>query len=241
MDTRELAGLQVRLLGGDDGKGGGDGPMVVLLHGFGAPGDDLVALAQPLAVPPGTRFVFPEAPLSLPSEFGAGRAWWMLDMLRLQMAMMGAAPRDLKNEYPEGLPAARAKLMELLAVLEKDYAMDPSRLVLGGFSQGAMLCCDVALRWQKKPAGLALMSGSFICSKEWQPLFEGLEERPVLLSHGREDAILPFALAEELRDALVVAGAAVTWVPFDGGHGIAPSVLRGLAGVIDSACAAPEQ
>ena len=49
----------------------GDGPLVLLLHGFGAPGDDLVSLADVLNVPAGTRFVFPEGPLSL--SFGPER------------------------------------------------------------------------------------------------------------------------------------------------------------------------
>ena len=60
-----IAGLEVRAAGGDDGDGGGDGAAVVLLHGFGAPGDDLVSLAGQLDVPPGTRFFFPEGPISL--------------------------------------------------------------------------------------------------------------------------------------------------------------------------------
>ena len=61
MRVDKLGGLTVRLTGGVDGKGGGAGPLVVLLHGFGAPGDDLVALSEYLDAPAGTRFLFPEA------------------------------------------------------------------------------------------------------------------------------------------------------------------------------------
>jgi phospholipase/carboxylesterase len=46
MRVDKLGGLTVRLTGGTDGKGGGNGPLVVLLHGFGAPGDDLVPLSE---------------------------------------------------------------------------------------------------------------------------------------------------------------------------------------------------
>ena len=42
----QLGGLRTRVTGGTDGKGGGNGPLVVLLHGFGAPGNDLVPLAE---------------------------------------------------------------------------------------------------------------------------------------------------------------------------------------------------
>ena len=55
---------------------------VVLLHGFGAPGDDLVALGQYIAAP--VRFVFPEAPIELGGLYGDSRAWWRLDLARLE-------------------------------------------------------------------------------------------------------------------------------------------------------------
>ena len=56
-----MGGLELRLTGGTDGDGGGPGALVVLFHGYGAPGDDLVALGGALDAPPGTRFAFPEA------------------------------------------------------------------------------------------------------------------------------------------------------------------------------------
>src|SRR5207253_1309247 len=57
----------------------GEGPIVILLHGFGAPGDDLVPLWRVLDVPRATRFLFPEAPISFSMGFGESRAWWMID------------------------------------------------------------------------------------------------------------------------------------------------------------------
>ena len=59
MRTTTLGQLTVHLTGGTDREGGGDGPLVVLLHGFGAPGTDLVPLWRELRAPPGTRFAFP--------------------------------------------------------------------------------------------------------------------------------------------------------------------------------------
>ena len=63
MRDETFGGLRVRLTGGPDRQGGGDGPLVVLMHGFGAPGNDLVPLARVLDVPREVRFAFPEAPL----------------------------------------------------------------------------------------------------------------------------------------------------------------------------------
>ena len=59
MRIEELEGLKVRIVGGTDGQGGGNGPVVILLHGFGAPGHDLVPLWKALDAPQGTRFLFP--------------------------------------------------------------------------------------------------------------------------------------------------------------------------------------
>jgi phospholipase/carboxylesterase len=55
----------------------------------------------------------------------------------------------------------------------------------------------------------------------------------VLLSHGREDALLPFAASERLQKVLSEAGFAVTWVPFDGGHTIPAEVIARLRAFVD--------
>ena len=65
MRVHTYGGLEVHIAGGPDREGGGNGPVVILLHGFGAPGDDLVSLWRMLRVPDAVRFVFPVAPLKL--------------------------------------------------------------------------------------------------------------------------------------------------------------------------------
>jgi len=230
MRTKTLGGLTVRITGGSGGSGGGDGPLVVLLHGYGAPGHDLVGLADAFeGSPHAPRFAFPAAPLALPAEYGTGRAWWHIDMMRLQMAMVTGQTRDMSREVPEGLDAARAKVVAMLGELRAELAVGSDPIWLGGFSQGAMLACDVALRTEEPLVGLALMSGTLLCEHEWLPRMPQRSGLRVLVSHGRQDPLLPFALAERLRDELQRAGAAVSWVPFSGGHGIAPEVLETLA------------
>ena len=77
MRQEQWAGLEVCITGGLDREGSGDGPLVILLHGFGAPGDDLVALWRYLKVPDDVRFMFTAAPLELDMGLGSSRAWWM--------------------------------------------------------------------------------------------------------------------------------------------------------------------
>ncbi|HEX5064112.1 MAG TPA: alpha/beta fold hydrolase [Kofleriaceae bacterium] len=218
IERLDIAGLTTRVVG--NGK-----QTVVLLHGFGAPGDDLVALAQYIDAP--ARFVFPEAPLELGGLYGDSRAWWQLDLMRLEQELSSGKPRDRRGEVPEGLSDARDHMVRFLEELEERFAIENSQLVLGGFSQGAMLALDVALHREVAPAGLILMSGTLLAESIWQPLMSKLSGVPVFQSHGMHDQLLPFSIARQLRDQLKAAGARVDWCEFHGGHEIPPSVLDG--------------
>jgi phospholipase/carboxylesterase len=220
----ELAGLTTRIIGPADAK-----TTVVLLHGFGAPGDDLVALAQFLGPrAPATRFVFPAAPLELGGLYGDSRAWWLLDLARLEEELRAGAVRDRRAELPEGLASARDQVSRLLDQICGRFSIGNEQLVLGGFSQGAMLSLDVALHRDAPPSALILMSGTLIAESAWAPRFSRLKDIPVIMSHGRNDMLLPFAIAETLRDTLRTAGAKVDWHPFLGGHEIPAAVLAAI-------------
>jgi phospholipase/carboxylesterase len=219
----ELAGLTVRITGPADAA-----LTCVLLHGFGAPGDDLMPIADELGVA-NVRFVFPAAPLELGGLYGDSRAWWLLDLAKLERELASGTPRDRRGEIPEGMPAVRDQMSRLLDQLIVRFQIAPDRLVLGGFSQGAMLALDVALHRPTKPAALVLMSGTLLADSEWSPRMPSLAGVPVVLSHGKTDTLLPFSIAELLRDRLREAGAAVEWVPFVGGHEIPRAVLGATA------------
>lgn len=235
MRKAKIMGLDVVLAGGPDREGGGDGPMLVLLHGFGAPGDDLVGLARQLSVPSAVRFAFPAAPLvldpSVPAEY-SGRAWWPIDMVELQLALMRRDYAALTERVPAGIDRAREHVRALLEGLEREHAAPPERLVLGGFSQGAMLATDVTLRAERPPAALAILSGSLISRGEWLPLMKSRAGLPVLQSHGRADPVLSYAVAEMLRDELSHAGLSVEFVAFNGGHGIPNAALDALGRLV---------
>lgn len=208
--------------------GKGDGPMVLLLHGFGAPGDDLVPLAAELRAPAGTRFAFPEAPIDL----GFGRAWWMIDPERFQSAVLRGTVDAIAAERPAGLDEARDMILGVVHALERDHGVDARRLVLGGFSQGAMLSLEAALSLPAPPPALLLMSPTIVDEAGWRARAARLRGVPVLLSHGRQDPLLPFSQSEKLWDLLAQAGAQVTFVPFQGGHTIDGKVLEEASAVL---------
>jgi phospholipase/carboxylesterase len=196
------------------------------MHGFGASGDDLVSLWRVLGVPAETRFVFPEAPIPLPG-YPQGRAWWIpKDLARIEGAVARGETGQLWREVPEGLAEARDSVIAMLD--DMDRMLRPSKVVIGGFSQGAMLACDVALRTARPLAGLVLLSGTFLAEDEWRSLMPSRRALPAFLSHGDADRMLPLSGSERLRDALKGAGLTVTWAPFRGGHEIPSSVLAAL-------------
>lgn len=223
-----LGGLRTRLSGGSDGTGGGNGPVVVLLHGFGAPGGDLVPLADVINVPEGTRWMFPEGPLSLNMGFGDSRAWWIINMARLEADRAAGRVRDLSSEVPRGLPAARETLENFLTQLPRAMPIDYTKTVIGGFSQGAMLTCDIVMRTKHPFAGLVQLSGSLLAKQDWRPAVGKRTGLPVFQSHGTQDPILPFVMAERLRDELIQSGLSVEWHSFRGGHEIPAPVLQRL-------------
>jgi len=229
MKQQELGGLKTVV------TGEGNGPVVVLMHGFGAPGDDLVSLHRVIAAPAGTRFVFPEAPIALGGPFGGGRAWWSIDMMQLQRDVMSGNLAAMVDRVPEQLDVSRALVNALLDDIGTKLGTPRSRIVLGGFSQGSMLAMDVALRAEKPLAGVVLLSSTLIAAKEWRPLMPSRKGLPVFQSHGQEDPVLPFEIAEMLRDELIAAKLDVTWIPFRGGHGIPPQVIDGLGPFLQKA------
>lgn len=232
MRELSIGGLKTRLVGGTDGNGGGRGPLVILLHGFGAPGDDLVPLAEGLALPNGVRFLFPEGPLSLSMGFGESRAWWLIDMARLEADRAAGRVRDLSKEVPRGLPSARETLEKFLAELPRVLSVDYKTTVIGGFSQGAMLSCDIVMRQAIPFAGLVQLSGTLLAQQDWRPAVAKRSGLPVFQSHGTQDPLLPYVMAERLRDELTRAGLAVEWHAFRGGHEIPEAVLVRLGGFL---------
>lgn len=184
---------------------------VVLFHGFRSSPDDLAPFAKSLGLP--RRFFLPEGPHAL---LGGGRGFWPIDE-DARAAAVAKGPRDLSDFRPEGLAHARD---EAEALLDTIAETSTGPLVLGGFSQGAMLACDLALRSSRPLGGLVLASGARICRDEWAPLTRSRRGLPVLMTHGRSDPDLSFAAAEAFARELEAAGLSVTFVAFEGGHEI---------------------
>lgn len=208
---------------------GGDLPAVVLLHGYGADGADLLPLAAETPCRRGLRWIFPEAPQLRPGD-PFGRSWFPIDEDAIAEAQQTGRAVDFSAEDPEGLAASRGLVEKALAELGLTW----DRVVFGGFSQGSMVAVELALSSPVPPAGLVVLSGNLIAEKRWRELAAARPGLPFFQSHGRADPILGFRGALGLEALLREAGLKGSLMAFDGGHTIAPEVVGALAEFLDS-------
>ncbi|HXL98676.1 MAG TPA: dienelactone hydrolase family protein [Rhizomicrobium sp.] len=179
--------------------------LVVLCHGYGADGNDLIGLAphwQRLL--PTVAFAAPNAPQRCPGS--PGYQWFPISRLD---------PAEVAKGVESAAPALDAFLDAELARLE----LPPDRLALVGFSQGTMLSLQVGLRRAVKPAAIVGYSG-MLAGAETQ-IGLGPDAPPILLVHGDADPMIPATALFLSAAALGRAGASVQWHLSQGlGHSI---------------------
>lgn len=189
--------------------------LVVLLHGYGADGRDLIGLARALGgVLPTAAFVAPDAPEA--SAFNPrGRQWFPIPGI-------DNAPEDVvARSFARSVGALEA----FLDAEAERYRLAPAQVALIGFSQGTMMALHVALRRTEPVAAVVGYSGRLIAPER---LAAEIRVRPpVLLVHGDRDEMIPVQALHEAVDTLASAGVDVQWhVSTATGHGIDPEGLE---------------
>ena len=227
MQKRKIASLDVLEIPASAESA--DGPVILLLHGYGASAYDLLPLHQELQSPPGTSWYFPNGFVKVPLGPNMyGRAWFPIDIAALEQALAQGDYRDLSSIIPEGLPAAREKILQMLEQIAEEKKIGYDKIIIGGFSQGAMLSTDIVLRSTENFAKLLILSGTLLAKKEWSKLALAKKGLSFFQSHGQQDPLLPFEMALELHSILSKAGCKGELIPFMGGHEIPPLVLSRL-------------
>lgn len=186
--------------------GGAPQSLVLLLHGVGSNGADLIGLAPHLAEAlPHTEFVSPDA--FEPYDMAPVGYQWFSLADRSPAAMM----REVRRTAP--------KLQGFIDQLLEARGLDESKLAIVGFSQGTMMTLHVGLRRKQPPAGLVGFSGALLAGREL--ISEVTARPPVLLVHGDCDDVVPVAALALAESGLGAAGVACETLLCRGlGHGI---------------------
>ncbi|WP_306148203.1 MULTISPECIES: alpha/beta hydrolase [unclassified Roseibium] len=187
-------------------SGGAAEQLVVILHGYGADGTDLIDLGRAWQQAlPNAAFVAPNAPEPLPFEAFGGRQWFALEE---------RTPR----EYEIGAQAAQPVLDRFLDAELNSLGLNDAALALVGFSQGAMMTFQAGLRRKTPPACLMAYSG-LLPRVATLPILPA--PPPTLIVHGADDDVVPAYHLEAARTALAQAGVTVDAHCLDDlGHGI---------------------
>ena len=206
-------------------NGGQPQQLVILLHGVGSDGDDLIGLAPYFQkVAPGALFISPHAPYAFdmapPGFEGGGHQWFSLQDMSAEARLAGTQTTA---------PVLDAFIDQKLA----ETGLAEGKLALIGFSQGTMMALYVGLRRAKRLAGIIGYSGMLIGP---ELLADAIQSRPpVLLVHGdADDVVVPDALLAAVA-GLEAAGVTVRHHTCPGlGHGLDDDGIRlGMAFLTD--------
>jgi phospholipase/carboxylesterase len=195
---------------------------VILLHGLGADGWDFVPIVGELGLPADlpVRFIFPHAPVR-PVTINNGhemRAWY-----------------DIRSFTPEGRAdaAGLAEASQRAADYihgESNAGIQPSRVVLAGFSQGGVVALNAGLRFGERLAGILAMS-AYLPFPEALPAERSAAnlDVPIMLCHGQADPVVPFWMGTESREVLGSLGYAVEWHDYPMQHEVCREELAAVS------------
>jgi phospholipase/carboxylesterase len=195
--------------------------LVIFVHGYGANGADLLDIGQMLASHlPDTAFVAPDAPERIPGA-PFGHQWFPI-------------PRFDGSTEAQARTGLLQSAQDLNAFADQRLAYEglgPEALAFVGFSQGAMMSLHVAPRRAVAPAAVVAISGRLIAPELLAA--EMRSKPPVLVMHGDQDQVVPFAEMAAAADALSGAGIDTYGHVMAGmGHGISQDGLGTMLGFL---------
>ncbi len=194
---------------------------VILNHGYGANMEDLAPLGDVLGRD--YDWYFPEGPVELNSiglSRGRSRGWFPLQMDILEAAFkMENFELLLGTHFQTEFQKAEDKMAAFVKSVKKSY----DSVVLGGFSQGAMVAMGVGLKHQNIVDKLLIFSGLFVSKNAWKG-YEGKVKS--FQSHGKRDYLLPYSQGEALCEFLTSLNPEHLFAAHEGGHEIPFAILR---------------
>jgi len=198
-----------------------EGKWIILLHGYGADATDLAGLVESLDPQRAYNWLFPNAHLSVPIAPGfIGRAWWNIRMSDLE--------GDWTELRPPDMDLAVDKVLKMITSMKFEW----EDIIIGGFSQGAMLATEIFLKAPSSPAGLICLSGTLMSKTLWADSVRGRNGAQIIMSHGEADQVLPHKGSVQLQKFFEDNGIKTQFVSFRGGHEIPTLVIQKIKNYI---------
>lgn len=203
---------------------------VIWMHGLGADGNDFVPIVNELDLSgaPAIRFIFPHAPM-MPVTINNGhvmRAWYDVSMGDLQT---GAKRADEK-----GVRQSQTQIGQLIA-REAERKISFKNIVLAGFSQGGAIALHTGLRYPEKLAGVMALSCYLPCADSFAAEATAANTTtPLLIAHGTQDPVVPYATGKTSRDLLLNAGYKVAWHEYPMQHSVCLEEVRDIGAWLTS-------
>jgi phospholipase/carboxylesterase len=204
------------------------GASIIWMHGLGADAHDFEPVVPMLALPggPALRFVFPNAPVR-PVTINGGvpmRAWYDIRAFDISA-----------REDEAGIQASRVAIEDLMA-REVARGIPHSKLLLGGFSQGAAMTLHTGLRYSEALAGLVVLSGYLpLAGRLKSEASAANHQTPIFMGHGELDQVVPVALARRSAAGLKEFGYAVTLKTYLMPHSVVDEELRDIRAFLATA------
>jgi len=200
---------------------------VIWLHGLGADGHDFAPIVPELLRPhwPAIRFVFPHAPVQ-PITINNGvrmRAWY--DILGM----------DFRSRADKVGVTASVQALDALVEAEIARGVPAERILLAGFSQGGAVILSAALRWTRPVAGLIALSTYLpdLQAAADARVVDGIRP-PVFMAHGRQDPVIPLAVAVDTAGVLNTLGFPIEWHEYPMAHAVCAEELQALGDWLDA-------
>lgn len=203
---------------------------VIWLHGLGATAHDFESVPPELGLPDdlAVRFVFPQAP-SIPVTLNYGMvmpAWYDIKSL-------GGG----RNQDVEGIRRSEGQVRALIE-REVERGVSPSKIVVGGFSQGGAIALQTGLRHGERLAGVMVLSAYLLLADETRSeRSDANADVPIFMAHGTHDPVVPFAMAERSREALEAMDYGVEWHAYPMAHQVCLEEIQAIGAWLRSVLA----
>jgi phospholipase/carboxylesterase len=192
---------------------------VILLHGLGADGNDFSPLIPELELPAHIplRFVFPNAPQQAVTINNGYimPAWY--DILSMDMNQRA----DLN-----GIAASILELEKIIAREEK-LGIPAAKIILAGFSQGAVIALLTGLNFSRKLGGILAMSGYL--PTPTPALNTANHNTPIFMAHGKQDTVVPYQAGLSSYDTLKNFGLNIHWHSYQMAHSVCEKEIRDIS------------